>query len=80
MQFVVEPAQLRIVVEDNGEDIAPEIAQKLFESSATHGTANGTGLGLSICRTIAEDHGGQIWAEGKRGRGALFCFTLPLGA
>ncbi len=79
LRFVAESAHLRIEVEDNGKGIAPEIAQKLFEPFATHGKANGTGLGLSICRKIAEDHGGRIWAEGKRGRGALFCFTLPLG-
>jgi signal transduction histidine kinase len=80
LRFITEPAQLRIEVEDSGNGIAPEIAQKLFEPFATHGKAHGTGLGLSICRKIAEDHGGRIWADSTapRGRGALFCFTLPL--
>ncbi len=79
LRFVVEPACLRIEVEDNGKGIAPEIAKNLFEPFATHGKPHGTGLGLSICRKIAEDHGGRIWAENNPGRGALFCFTLPLG-
>ena len=35
LRLVVEPAQLQIEVEDNGEGSAPEIAQKLFETSAT---------------------------------------------
>lgn len=80
LRFITEPAHLRIEVEDSGKGIAPEIAQKLFEPFATHGKAHGTGLGLSICRKIAEDHGGRIWADATapRGRGALFCFTLPL--
>ncbi len=80
LRFITEPAHLRIEVEDSGKGIAPEIAQKLFEPFATHGKAHGTGLGLSICRKIAEDHGGRIWADASapRGRGALFCFTLPL--
>lgn len=80
LRFVADGNLLRIEVEDNGKGIAPEIAQKLFEPFATHGKAHGTGLGLSICRKIAEDHGGRIWAQSEPGRGALFCFTLPLDA
>jgi len=80
LRFVPADGALRIEVEDTGKGIAPEIAQKLFEPFATHGKQHGTGLGLSICRKIAEDHGGRIWAHSEPGRGALFCFTLPLGA
>ena len=80
VRFVAEGAFLRIEVEDSGKGIAPEIAESLFEPFATHGKEHGTGLGLSICRKIAEDHGGRIWAQSRAGRGALFCFTLPLGA
>jgi signal transduction histidine kinase len=79
LRFVVDGQVLRVEVEDTGKGIAPEIAQKLFEPFATHGKTHGTGLGLSICRKIAEDHGGRIWAHSEPGRGALFCFTLPLG-
>jgi len=80
LRFTADGAFLRIEVEDSGKGIAPEIAAKLFEPFATHGKEHGTGLGLSICRKIAEDHGGRIWAQSHAGRGALFCFTLPLGA
>jgi signal transduction histidine kinase len=80
LRFIVEGDTLRIEVEDTGKGIAPEIAQKLFEPFATHGKTHGTGLGLSICRKIADDHGGRIWAHSEPGRGALFCFTLPLDA
>jgi len=80
LRFIAEGAFLRIEVEDSGKGIAPEIAGKLFEPFASHGKEHGTGLGLSICRKIAEDHGGRIWAQSLAGRGALFCFTVPLGA
>ena len=38
----------------------------------------GVGLGLTICRGIVEAHGGRIWAENRRGGGAVFRFALPL--
>jgi signal transduction histidine kinase len=80
LRFVVEKKELRTEIEDTGRGIAPEIAQTLFRPFATHGKAHGTGLGLTICKKIVEDHGGRIWAESSEaGKGATFCFTLPLG-
>lgn len=78
LRFYVEGSELRIEVEDTGRGIAPEIASSLFQPFATHGKAHGTGLGLTICKRIAEDHGGRIWARSEPGKGATFCFTLPL--
>jgi two-component system sensor histidine kinase KdpD len=42
------------------------------------GPAGGSGLGLTICRGIIVAHGGRIWLEPGRDRGACFRFTLPL--
>ena len=79
LRFFVEGEELRIEIEDTGRGIAPEIAETLFLPFATHGKAHGTGLGLTICKKIVEDHGGRIWAKAsERGKGATFCFTLPL--
>jgi signal transduction histidine kinase len=79
LRFIIEnPSELRVEVEDTGRGIAPEIAASLFQPFATHGKAHGTGLGLTICKRIVEDHGGRIWARSEPGKGATFCFVLPL--
>jgi len=37
----------------------------------------GLGLGLAICRTIAETHGGAVWAETGNSSGLSMIFELP---
>jgi two-component system sensor histidine kinase KdpD len=39
---------------------------------------NGAGLGLSVCQSIVKAHNGKIWAENRKGGGAIFYFILPL--
>ena len=65
-------------IQDTGPGIAPEIADKLFQTFVTFGKAHGTGLGLSICKKIIEEHGGRIYARNAPVRGAIFSFTLPV--
>jgi len=64
-------------VKDNGTGIDPDIFPRLFEKFASK-SFKGTGLGLFICRSIVEAHGGRIWAENNRDKGATFYFTLPI--
>jgi signal transduction histidine kinase len=72
-----------VSVSDQGEGIAPEDLNRLFEKffRARSGLSRhvvGSGLGLPIARTIIESHGGRIWAESQKGKGSTFYFTLPL--
>jgi light-regulated signal transduction histidine kinase (bacteriophytochrome) len=68
-------------VKDNGIGIDPQYAKQVFgifkrlHSSESY---SGTGIGLAICQKIVERYGGCIWVESELGKGATFCFTLPV--
>ncbi|RMD80550.1 MAG: PAS domain S-box protein, partial [Gammaproteobacteria bacterium] len=70
----------RITVADNGIGIAPEYAERiflLFQRLHTQREYPGTGIGLAICKKIVERHGGRIWVDTERPRGAAFHVLLP---
>lgn len=69
-----------ISIADNGVGFDQEFAERIFGIfKRLHGSdVPGTGIGLAICKTIVHRHGGRIWAEGCRGEGATFSFTLPI--
>ena len=71
--------RLRLTVEDSGPGLAPELCDRVFETFYTT-KPNGLGVGLAISRSLAEEHGGRLWAESPDGRGARFNLELPLRA
>jgi signal transduction histidine kinase len=69
---------LCITVQDNGEGIAPEKLQQVFDPFfTTSAPGQGTGLGLSICHTILKNHGGAIHVRSTLGEGTVFTLELP---
>jgi two-component system sensor kinase FixL len=73
---LTEDGWSRVIVDDTGPGIAPEVLERLFQPFMTT-KPQGMGVGLSISRSIIEAHGGRIWAEANPAGGARFCFTLP---
>jgi signal transduction histidine kinase len=65
-----------VAVRDSGQGIDPAHLERIFEAFYTT-KSSGVGMGLSICRSIIDAHGGKLWAEANKPRGALFQFTLP---
>lgn len=80
--YVVEPEGeddlVRIVIEDNGAGVEPELLERLFEPYFTT-KEKGTGLGLAIIRKIVLDHGGDIRVSNRDNEpGARVEIELPL--
>lgn len=72
-------------VKDQGRGIPADQLEKIFGrfqqvDASDSRQKGGTGLGLAICRSIVQQHGGQIWAESLLGQGSIFYFTLPIQA
>jgi PAS domain S-box-containing protein len=70
-------------VQDQGRGIPGDKLESIFErfkqvDASDSRKKGGTGLGLAICRSIVEQHGGQIWAESTLNKGSSFYFTLPM--
>jgi PAS domain S-box-containing protein len=66
------------VVADRGRGIPAEQLERIFQPFVSS-KKQGMGLGLAICRSIIEAHGGRLWAEDNRDRGAAFRFTTQAG-
>jgi hypothetical protein len=74
-----EARSVRLVVQDTGTGIAPEILLKIFDPFFTT-KSDGTGLGLSVSHGIIHDHHGSIDVESEVGKGTTFTVTLPVDA
>ncbi len=74
---------VRIVLQDNGIGVPPELTGKIFESfyredTARSNPASGSGLGLAIAKQIVNRHCGVISAESIVGQGLSIIIDLPI--
>ena len=76
--------RIEIVVADDGEGIAAEHLDRVFErfyriDPARARASGGTGIGLAIVRAIVEAHNGTVQASSEgAGQGATFTVRLPI--
>lgn len=79
----IQADKLLFQVKDRGRGIPLEKLETIFERFQQVDVSDsrdreGTGLGLAICRSIVQQHNGQIWAESTLGEGSIFSFTVPI--
>jgi two-component system, OmpR family, sensor histidine kinase KdpD len=75
------PEEIRVTVADSGPGIPREVLPHVFDRyRRADAQADGAsvGLGLFIVRSLAEGHGGRVWAENGDQGGARVTFALPL--
>lgn len=71
--------RIEISVRDNGNGIAPDIIEKIFQPFfTTKPTGQGTGLGLSLTYDIVKTQGGELQVKSHEGEGSEFTIKLPI--
>jgi two-component system, LuxR family, sensor histidine kinase DctS len=71
--------RVEVSVVDRGRGVPPDVVPQLFSAFFTTKT-EGMGLGLSLCRSVIEQHGGQMTYRPRPGGGSIFSFDLPTQA
>lgn len=80
---IQDEIELFFMVVDTGIGLSPEDKDKLFKSFSQADSSitrkyGGTGLGLSITKDLVNMMKGDIWAEGEKGKGSSFSFTIRM--
>ena len=74
-----ENSTVLLSVQDSGHGITAEDQDRVFDPFFTT-KPTGMGLGLAICRTVAQDHGGNLRLVETSSHGSIFEIELPIGS
>ena len=69
---------VRVVVEDEGEGIAPEMRRRVFTKFWRSGVRGGSGLGLYLVNGLVKAHGGAVTIGSSAAGGARVETTWPV--
>ncbi len=72
-------SEVSVSVRDSGIGIDADNGKRIFDAFFTT-KPRGMGMGLAICRSIIEEHGGQLTFSPNADQGSTFRFTLPCAA
>ena len=70
------PDTVRIGIADDGEGVAEEVRDEIFEMGQKGPESEGTGFGLGLARTLVESYGGSVELRDSERGGADFRITL----
>src|SRR6478609_10469843 len=70
---------VRLIVEDEGEGISPELRKRAFTKFWTSARGGGSGLGLYLVHGLVRAHDGTVTIEDAEGGGARIVVLLPAG-
>jgi len=74
----LENNELFVRFTDTGTGIEPEARERIFDPFYTTKPAGqGTGLGLAVCRSLVNQHHGDITVDSEPGKGSTFTVWLP---
>jgi PAS domain S-box-containing protein len=79
-------SEVTLSVRDDGVGVDPELLPKIFDLFVQGGQSldrsqGGLGLGLAIVRSVAELHGGRVFARSEGlGKGSEFSVVLPVSS
>jgi PAS domain S-box-containing protein len=84
----LEGRMAHVAIRDEGPGLPPNECERIWERfyhapgievQSESGVSHvGLGVGLHLCRTIIEQHGGQVGVQSSPSKGSTFWFTLPL--
>ena len=68
---------VRLIVDDDGEGIPPDLRRRVFTKFWTAGSGGGSGLGLYLVHGLVRAHRGTVAIEDAPGGGARIVVLLP---